>query len=64
LHKLKAESSHILAWMVEGCMGWQRRDWYDLPATISEATGDSKTSKKLMQLWQLPFVFSLSCRMR
>jgi phage/plasmid-associated DNA primase len=25
LEKLKAEAPHIMAWMVEGCLEWQRR---------------------------------------
>jgi P4 family phage/plasmid primase-like protien len=32
--KLRAEAPHILAWMIEGCLQWQRRGLQDVPAVI------------------------------
>jgi len=34
---LKAESSGILAWLIEGCLGWQR-DGLEAPKAVSQAT--------------------------
>jgi P4 family phage/plasmid primase-like protien len=49
--KLKAEAPHILAWMVEGCIEWQRRGLKDTPATIAQATGDYQEEQDLIGNW-------------
>ncbi|MGZ4995378.1 MAG: phage/plasmid primase, P4 family [Methylobacter sp.] len=49
--KLKAEAPHILAWMVEGCIDWQRRGLKDTPATIAQATGDYQEEQDLIGNW-------------
>jgi P4 family phage/plasmid primase-like protien len=49
--KLKSEAPHILAWMVEGCMDWQRRGLKDIPATIVQATGDYQEEQDLIGNW-------------
>lgn len=51
LDKLKAESAHILAWMVEGCLDWQRRGLADVPATIQQATGEYQEEQDLIGRW-------------
>lgn len=49
--KLRAEAPHILAWMVEGCMDWQRRGLKDIPVTIRQATGDYQEEQDLVGRW-------------
>ncbi len=51
LDKLKAESPHILAWIAEGCLEWQRRGLADVPATIKQATGDYRDEQDLIGRW-------------
>jgi len=51
LDKLKAEAAHILAWMVEGCLDWQRRGLADVPATIQQATGEYQEEQDLIGRW-------------
>lgn len=51
LEKLRAEAPHILAWMVEGCIEWQRRGLGDVPATIKQATGDYQDEQDLVGRW-------------
>jgi P4 family phage/plasmid primase-like protien len=49
--KLKAEAPHILAWMVEGCLDWQKRGLKDTPVTIQQATGDYQEEQDLIGTW-------------
>jgi P4 family phage/plasmid primase-like protien len=49
--KLKAEAPHILAWMVEGCLDWQKRGLKDTPVTIQHATGDYQEEQDLIGTW-------------
>jgi phage/plasmid-associated DNA primase len=51
LAKLKAESSHILAWMVAGCLAWQRNGLADTPAKIREATDAYQVDQDLTGAW-------------
>jgi P4 family phage/plasmid primase-like protien len=51
LDKLKAEAAHILAWMVEGCLDWQRRGLADIPVTIQQATGEYQEEQDLIGRW-------------
>jgi P4 family phage/plasmid primase-like protien len=49
--KLKAEAPHILAWMVDGCLDWQKRGLSDTPKTILEATGSYQEEQDLIGAW-------------
>jgi len=49
--KLKAEAPHILAWMVEGCIDWQKRGLKDTPLTIQQATGNYQEEQDLIGNW-------------
>ncbi|MCQ8128574.1 phage/plasmid primase, P4 family [Methylomonas rivi] len=51
LEKLRAEAPHILSWMVEGCIEWQRRGLADVPTTIRQATGDYQDEQDLIGRW-------------
>ncbi|MGZ8915198.1 MAG: phage/plasmid primase, P4 family [Methylobacter sp.] len=51
LDKLKAEAPHVLAWMAEGCLDWQRRGLKDVPATIQQATGEYQAEQDLIGNW-------------
>jgi P4 family phage/plasmid primase-like protien len=51
LDKLKAEAPHILAWMVEGCLGWQMRGLKDVPVAIQQATGEYQEDQDLIGRW-------------
>lgn len=51
LDKLKAEAPHILAWMVAGCMEWQRRGLADTPAVIRQATDAYQVDQDLTGRW-------------
>ncbi len=46
--KLKAEAPNILAWMVEGCLDWQKRGLSDTPKTILDATGSYQEEQDLV----------------
>ena len=49
--KLKAEAPDILAWMVDGCLDWQKRGLSDTPKTILEATGSYQEEQDLIGGW-------------
>ena len=49
--KLRAEAPHILAWMLEGCLEWQRRGLQDVPKAIAEATQSYKAEMDIMGEW-------------
>jgi P4 family phage/plasmid primase-like protien len=51
LDKLKAESPHILAWMVQGCLEWQRQGLTDVPKVVASQTADYRTSQDLIGMW-------------
>jgi P4 family phage/plasmid primase-like protien len=48
--KLAAEREGILAWLVRGCMDWQR-DGLTLPAKVRVATTDYRQSEDLIAQW-------------
>lgn len=48
---LKAEAPHILAWMVEGCLDWQRQGLADTPAAIRQATDAYQVDQDIMGAW-------------
>ena len=43
-----AEAPHILAWMVQGCMEWQRRGLADVPAAIVSQTADYRAEQDVI----------------
>ena len=49
--KLRAEAHHILAWMVEGCLAWQKDGLADIPTTIKKATEDYREDQDLLGAW-------------
>ncbi len=51
LDKLKLEAPHILAWMVQGCMEWQRRRLTDVPGAVSGATEDYRQDQDSIGTW-------------
>lgn len=51
LDKLKAEAPHVLAWMVAGCLEWQRRGLADTPAVICQATDAYQVDQDLTGRW-------------
>jgi P4 family phage/plasmid primase-like protien len=51
LDTLKAEAPHILAWMVEGCMEWQRRGLADVPAVVASQTADYREEQDIIGQW-------------
>jgi phage/plasmid-associated DNA primase len=51
LYKLKAETPHILAWMVDGCISWQRQGLADTPAVIKQATDAYQVDQDLIGAW-------------
>jgi P4 family phage/plasmid primase-like protien len=51
LDTLKAEAPHILAWMVDGCMEWQRRGLADVPAVVASQTADYRDEQDVIGQW-------------
>lgn len=51
LDKLKAETPHILAWMVEGCIRWQQRRLTDTPQVIRQATDAYRADQDIIGDW-------------
>lgn len=51
IDKLKAETPHILAWMVQGCIEWQKKSLADTPAVIRQATDAYRTDQDLTGQW-------------
>lgn len=49
--KLRAEAPHILAWMLEGCLQWQKRGLRDIPASIDQATQAYKVEMDTLGYW-------------
>jgi len=51
LDKLKVEAPHILAWMVAGCLEWQRRGLGDVPAVVANQTADYRQEQDVIGQW-------------
>ena len=51
LDTLKAEAPHILAWMVAGCVEWQRRGLADVPAVVASQTADYREEQDIIGQW-------------
>ncbi|MEY3287908.1 MAG: hypothetical protein RLZZ419_150, partial [Pseudomonadota bacterium] len=45
--KLRKEIPHILAWMVEGCLEWQKNGLQDIPKAIMKSTNEYKVEQVL-----------------
>lgn len=48
LDKLKAEAPHILAWMIEGALEWQRRGLADTPKVVAAETDSYRTEQDVI----------------
>ena len=48
---LKDEAPHILAWMVQGCLEWQRRGLGDVPAVVANQTADYRQEQDVIGQW-------------
>lgn len=48
---LKAEGPHILAWMVQGCIEWQRRGLSDVPRVVAAETSSYQGEQDLIGQW-------------
>ena len=53
LSKLKHEAPHIMAWMVEGCLDWQKRGLNDTPASVKLATSEYQEEEDIFGKWLL-----------
>ncbi len=51
IDKLKHEAIHIFAWMVEGCIEWQRRGLSDTPKAIVQATDKYREEQDVFANW-------------
>lgn len=51
LDKLKAEAPHILAWMIEGCIDWQRRGLTDTPKVVAGETANYQIEQDVIGQW-------------
>lgn len=51
LDKLKAEAEHIAAWMLDGCIEWQRRGLADVPGVVAAQTKDYREEQDLVGQW-------------
>jgi len=51
LDKLKAEAPHILAWMIAGCIEWQRRGLADVPTVVAAQTKEYREEQDLVGQW-------------
>lgn len=48
--KLRKETKGILAWMIAGCLEWQKKGFSE-PASVREATSEYKESEDLISTW-------------
>ena len=51
LEKLKAETAHILAWMVQGCLEWQHKGLSDVPEIVKAQTADYRAEQDVIGQW-------------
>lgn len=49
--KLKAAAPEILAWLVRGCLEWQRDNHLKPPAYVIEATAEYRREEDIVQEW-------------
>lgn len=50
-HKLRGELPHILAWMIEGCLKWQRQGLGDTPRVIAAETEAYREDQDIVGRW-------------
>ncbi|MGZ8945369.1 MAG: phage/plasmid primase, P4 family [Methylococcaceae bacterium] len=50
-NKLKVEAPHILAWMLAGCLGWQKSGMGDTPKSVELATNTYKRDQDIVGKW-------------
>ena len=48
---LLAEAPHILAWLIEGCIEWQKEGLSKTPKVISDATAEYRAEQDILGLW-------------
>jgi len=51
LDKLKEESPHILAWIIEGCLKWQKNHLTDVPRIVREQTDSYRAEQDVIGQW-------------
>ena len=51
LDKLKTEAPHILSWLVEGALEWQRRGLADTPKVVAAETADYREEQDVIGQW-------------
>lgn len=49
--KLKTEAPHILAWMVEGGIAWQRKGLADVPRAVAQETANYRDEQDIFKQW-------------
>ena len=48
---LKLEAPHILAWMIEGCLAWQKQGLSDVPVSVAASTKAYKSDQDIIGKW-------------
>ena len=51
--RFRDEAEHILAWMLQGCLEWQRVGLDNVPEAVTKATADYKTDMDIIGEWML-----------
>jgi P4 family phage/plasmid primase-like protien len=51
LDKLKEEAPHILAWMIDGCIKWQKEGLANIPLVIDQATNEYRNDQDIVNRW-------------
>lgn len=49
--KLRAEAEHIAAWLIEGCLKWQKEGLEPLPSVIRQASLEYREEQDIMGMW-------------
>lgn len=49
--RFREDAHHILAWMLQGCLEWQRRGLGDVPEVVSDATSRYKIEMDVIGTW-------------
>lgn len=58
LDKLKEESPHILAWMIDGCLKWQKTRLTDAPRIVREQTDSYRAEQDVIGQWLIECTLS------
>ncbi|NYT57934.1 PriCT-2 domain-containing protein [Alcaligenaceae bacterium] len=51
IDKLREEAPHIVAWMLAGCMEWQRRGLCDQPKVVAAQTSSYRAEQDIIGQW-------------